>query len=71
MALDSVEWSTSIPGHFTLRDDPTVTMGYGGWVGLRTSLDVLGREKSLASARDQTLYYPAHSPDTVLTGTFG
>jgi hypothetical protein len=71
MALDSMEWSTSICGHFTLRDDPSVTRGYGGWVDLRTSLDVLGREKSLASARDQTLYYPTHSPVNVLTAIFG
>ena len=35
MALDSVEWSSPISGYFTIRDDPTVTIGKGGWVGLR------------------------------------
>jgi hypothetical protein len=42
----------------------------GGLGGPKTSLDVLGREKSLASAKNQTLCYPTHSPVIVLTGIF-
>ena len=70
-----LQYLTNLPSgmidHFTIRDDPTVTIGWGGAAGwASTSLDVLGREKSVASAKNQTLYYPTHSAVTVLTGIF-
>jgi hypothetical protein len=50
LALDGGKWSASHPNH-TL---PPSTYWIGGWLGLRAGLDIDTREKSFASARDQT-----------------
>jgi hypothetical protein len=44
-ALDGSEWSASRPGRLTPRERPRVTHWIGGWVDLRTSLDLVVEEK--------------------------
>jgi hypothetical protein len=54
-ALDGDEWSDSRPGRFTPGERVPETHWIGGWVGLRTALDVVDYGKSLASAGNRTL----------------
>jgi hypothetical protein len=46
-ALDGGEWSASRSGRFIPRDNVPSTYFIGGWVGPRTSLDDVEKEKIL------------------------
>ena len=51
-ALDEGKWSTSRPGCFTPKERTTVLMEQVGWVGPRTSLNVLEKNKISCSCRE-------------------
>lgn len=46
-------------------------LNIGGWVDPRASVDLRKREKSIKSAKNQTLDHPSDSLITILTVLFG
>ena len=65
-ALDQDGWSASRSAHWTPRKRVCSTQWIEGWLGPTARLTFL-REKSLASARNQTLNHPAGDLLTILT----
>jgi hypothetical protein len=46
------EWSALLPGCFNPGDSVLHTHRVGGWMFFKEGLDILGRRKSLANARN-------------------
>jgi hypothetical protein len=60
--LDGVEWSASIPGHFTPRERDPGTHGIGGSVGPRASLDAVVKRKIPSLYRETNTDHPIVQP---------
>jgi hypothetical protein len=61
------DWSASLPGGFITRERAADIRFIGGWVGLRTGLDVMANEKSSCPYRESNPCRPARSLVTMLT----
>jgi len=46
LALDTVEWSVSLPAPFALKERDPGIQCKGGWVGRREGLDAVVRRKT-------------------------
>jgi len=66
-ALDEGEWSTSCPSNFAPGERAPGTHWTGNWVAPQSVWMWWGRGTIPASARNQNLSHPAHSPMIIPT----
>jgi len=65
LALDGGEWSPSHTSHFIPRERAPGTRWIRGWVGPRTSLDMMLKRKILSSCQESNPNHPAHTLITI------